>query len=122
MRISDWSSDVCSSDLRIRLRRAGVHQIHFVWVLMRKRNRSGYLSRRTIRPYGGRVGRFCRATQRLPDFQHQFIGEVAAGDLLPTDDSVDEINGIVVGRKGHQYAAIEYFHAALIDEFGFEAD
>src|SRR3546814_15463300 len=27
-----------------------------------------------------------------------------------------------VGRKGHQYAAIEYFHAALIDEFGFEAD
>src|SRR3546814_8010627 len=62
MRISDWSSDVCSSDL------------------------------------------------------------VAAGDLLPTDDSVDEINGIVVGRKGHQYAAIEYFHAALIDEFGFEAD
>src|SRR3546814_8346226 len=65
MRISDWSSDVCSSDL---------------------------------------------------------IGEVAAGDLLPTDDSVDEINGIVVGRKGHQYAAIEYFHAALIDEFGFEAD
>src|SRR3546814_1842902 len=76
---------------RIRLRRAGVHQIHFVWVLMRKRKRSGYLSRRTIRPYGGRVGRFCRATQRLPDFQHQFIGEVAAGDLLPTDDSVDEI-------------------------------
>src|SRR3546814_8899550 len=67
MRISDWISDVCSSDL-------------------------------------------------------QFIGEVAAGDLLPTDDSVDEINGIVVGRKGHQYAAIEYFHAALIDEFGFEAD
>src|SRR3546814_4082097 len=65
---------------RIRLRRAGVHQIHFVWVLMRKRKRSGYLSRRTIRPYGGRVGRFCRATQRLPDFQHQFIGEVAAGD------------------------------------------
>src|SRR3546814_7262424 len=89
---------------------------------MRKRKRSGYLSRRTIRPYGGRVGRFCRATQRLPDFQHQFIGEVAAGDLLPTDDSVDEINGIVVGRKGHQYAAIEYFNAALIDEFGFEAD
>src|SRR3546814_13880551 len=59
---------------------------------------------------------------RISDWSSDVCSSDLAGDLLPTDDSVDEINGIVVGRKGHQYAAIEYFHAALIDEFGFEAD
>src|SRR3546814_2297431 len=78
MRISYWSSDVCSSDLR--------------------------------------------ASQRLFDRQLQFLGLIGGRGFLPVDHAHDEIDRVVVGRKGQQYAAIHDLDAAIALILGLEAD
>src|SRR3546814_13223603 len=70
MRISDWSSDVCSSDLRITLEgeyalRPGHELDHFMAIEMLRRDRNGGKPERQLhRSEERRVGKECVSTCR----------------------------------------------------------
>ena len=72
------------------------------------------------RAFGAR--RIGQGGQRLVDFEQQIVGGLLVGQFLPVDHPEDEIDGVVVAGKRQQDAAIHDRDAALVDEFGLEAD
>src|SRR3546814_14477599 len=88
MRISDWSSDVCSSDLR------------------RGRSDAQVQIGRSDRPRGGRVdltGEPC-----VPPVGADMFGELTAYDALPHRDRLcagDECSGDLAGQVGYRPGA-----------------
>ena len=69
----------------------------------------------------GRAWQWGRA-QGVPHFLLQSGAHLAVRQFLPIDHAKHEIDRLVIGREGHQDAAIQDVRPTLVDEFGFESD
>ena len=60
--------------------------------------------------------------KRLIDFEKQFFCCILVGNLFPVNDTVNEVDRVIIARERKQNAAIHDCDAALINEFGFKPD
>src|SRR3546814_3987463 len=96
MRISDWSSDVCSSDLEPLQHVGGGGRLHALGaeqILHADRHARKRLQRlpRGLRPIGG-VGRFQRLFRRLDD---EGIERLGGGDIGRSEEHTSELQSLM---------------------------
>src|SRR3546814_2655254 len=101
MRISDWSSDVCSSDLKINTAPAGSDAVQFGWVREHLRVLSANTPTEAIGEYGRmqRAGKLSDAQRYGLAYAHLLAGHgaEAAKELAPlrSEEHTSELQSLM---------------------------